>query len=135
MRLWSTREMPSKIDSILESVGAFGLYQFLQITLSSLGSFFGASQFLIVVFHSITPQFRYCILSRCNSTIRFTTIIVYYQNVDCSGTKAGTTETVNPRPTCPADPFGVQLCAQGTPIYYSSYFLVIGQWDILTSSL
>ena len=48
----------AKIDEILDSTGAMRKYQWIQVTLVCLNNLTVAFHFLVIVFHSITPDFR-----------------------------------------------------------------------------
>ncbi|XP_067942897.1 organic cation transporter protein-like [Watersipora subatra] len=50
--------MSSKIDGVLETVGALGKYQWIQTSFAGYAYFAGALQFLAIVFHGITPNHR-----------------------------------------------------------------------------
>lgn len=50
--------MPVKVDEVIDTVGAFGKYQLIQVSLSSLGSFAAGIHVIIAIFHSVVPEFR-----------------------------------------------------------------------------
>jgi len=50
--------MVSKIDILLENVGALGRYQWQQLVLCALGPTTSALHFMAIVFHSLTPNHR-----------------------------------------------------------------------------
>jgi len=50
--------MVSKIDVLLETVGALGVYQWRQLFLIALGPIAAPLHFISIVFHSIKPTHR-----------------------------------------------------------------------------